>query len=149
MTMQNNNRKKQISIILILLLLIGFGVWWTFFRLKAAPSVVFTTQGTTKITDNDPEIRIWDYSAIDGDTINVYFDDKLIFDHLGITDSQVVYKPGKLAKGMHYIGIKSINDGMMGSASPHLTIRAGKDSIDFDIDSYKDSASGSWGVEVQ
>ncbi len=66
-----------------------------------------------------PKLKFGINSAVDGDTINFYFDGKLIYPNLGLVDSPQVYKPGQLSKGQHTIGVKSIK---MERRDPYLPI---------------------------
>ncbi|MEJ7626608.1 MAG: hypothetical protein WKF35_07095 [Ferruginibacter sp.] len=143
--MEQKNKRR--IFLVLLLLLIAFAGWY-FIKGKKEVVEGVKLQGITKITFRNPQIRIWDYSAVDGDTIDFYFDDKLIFKNLGLEDSPKIYIPGKLTKGEHTIKIKGISEGMMGPASPHISVSDGKEMFEFDIDAWKDSLSGSWTIIV-
>ena len=143
------NKRNKILIAILLLLLIAAAIWYFYFRNNSIDQKNFVQQGSTTINNSEPVIKIWDYSAVDGDTIDFYFDGKLIFKNLGLEDSPTVFRPGSLSKGEHIIGVKGINEGTMGPASPHLSISDGKEILEFDIDAWKDSTSGSWKIIVK
>ncbi len=140
-------QQKRKYLLLALLLLIFISAWFILKKEKA-PMPALKLQGSTTISDRNPVIKIWDYSAVDGDTIDFYFDDELIFKNLGLEDSPKVYKPERLSKGEHTIKIIGVDEGMMGSASPHLSITNGKEQIEFDVDAWEDSLAGSWTIIV-
>jgi hypothetical protein len=141
-------KKKRFLLLLLLLLLIATAVWFLFFKTATLSRTGFVPQGNT-VVKGSPAISIWDYSAVDGDTIDFYFDGKLIFKNLGLGDTPVVYKTSGLSKGEHWIGIKSISDGSNAPATPHISIADENEKFEFDIDSWKDSASGSWIINVE
>lgn len=141
-------KKNRTLLLLILLLLLTIVAWYLLFYNKKIPKSGFVQQGIT-VLKGDPEISIWDYNSVDGDTINFYFDGKLIYENLGLGDTPVIYKTKKLSKGEHWIGIKAISEGTNAPATPHVSISSGNEKFDFDIDSWKDSASGSWVLQVQ
>jgi len=141
-------KKKNTTLLLLLLLILAAtGIYFFYFNATVSKKG-FKEKGVTTINSNDPQIKIWDYSAVDGDTINFYFDGKLIYKDLAITDSAVVYSPGKLSKGEHWIGIQAISEGAAPPATPHISIGKENDTQEFDIESYIDSAS-SWNVIVK
>ena len=142
-------KSKRNRILIAILLLIATAIWYFYFRNNSIDQKNFVQQGSTTITYSEPMISIWDYSAVDGDTIDFYFDGKLIFKNLGLEDSPTIFCPGSLSKGEHIIGVKGINEGTMGPASPHLSISDGKEVMEFDIDAWKDSTSGSWKIIVK
>jgi len=142
------NRKNYWVIILLIILLAAVGYYLLTKDKKANPKD-FKQQGQSEIKAGDIVMKVWDYSAEDGDTIQVFFDGKMIADSLAILNTPVQYKLGKLSGGEHWIGINSINDGIMGAASPHINISNGKDSFELDIEAWRDSTAGSWKVIVK
>ncbi|MEO7306526.1 MAG: hypothetical protein ABIR78_03945 [Ferruginibacter sp.] len=142
-------QKKRNKILLAILLLVAAALLYFYFCNNSDVQKNFVQQGSTTINYSEPVIKIWDYSAVDGDTIDFYFDGKLIFKNMGLEDSPFIFRPGSLSKGEHIIGVKGINEGTMGPASPHLSISDGKEKFEFDIDAWKDSASGSWLIIVK
>ncbi len=143
------NKKNRILIALLLLLLIAAAIWYFYCRNNSIDQKNFIQQGITTINYDEPVIKIWDYSAVDSDTIDFYFDGKLIFKNLALEDSPKVYRPGTLSKGEHVIGVKGINEGTMGPASPHLSISDGKEMFEFDMDAWIDSVQSSWKIIVK
>ncbi len=143
------NKRNKILIAILLLLFIAAAIWYFYCRKNSTDQKSFIQQGITTINYDEPVIRIWDYSAVDGDTIDFYFDGKLIFKNLALEDSPKVFRPGSLSKGEHVIGVKGINEGTMGPASPHLSISDGKEMFEFDIDAWIDSVQSSWKIIVK
>lgn len=84
---------------------------------------------------------------MDGDTVRIYFDKELIFDSLFITDVPVVYHTGPLRSGVHRLGVEGISEGLMAPASPHISVKDGQQTFDFNIDAKLDSAA-SWQIVV-
>lgn len=148
MTTHPQKRNKYLLIILLLILFAAVGYYF-FTKDKKADLKNFKLQGQTEINAGTIVMKVWDYSAEDGDTIRVFFDGKLIADSLPLLYEPVKYKLGKLSGGEHWIGISSINDGMMGAASPHINLSNGRDSFELDIEAWKDSTAGSWKVIVK
>ncbi|MCP9752771.1 hypothetical protein [Ferruginibacter sp. HRS2-29] len=142
------NKRNRWVLLLLLLLLCFAAIWYFFLRTPTISREGFVQQGITTVKGS-PEISIWDYSAVDGDTVDFYFDGKLIFKSLGLGDTAVTYKTVSLSKGEHWIGIKAINEGFNPPATPHISITDDKEKFEFDIDSWKDSASGSWLINVE
>ncbi|MBC6109519.1 hypothetical protein ACFOG5_22345 [Pedobacter fastidiosus] len=141
-------KKKQITLMIFVFVFIPFGVWCFFLRKEPISKVGFIQQGITTI-NGKAEIKLYDSQAIDGDTVDFYFDGKLIFKKLGLSDTARVYYTGKLSKGEHWIGIKAVTEGFNPPATPHIGICDGKNTIDFDIESFRDSTSGSWILNVK
>ena len=148
--MTTHPQKRNKYLLLILLLLLGIAAAFFYFKKdKKADLKSFKTQGQTVITRGNINMKVWDYSAEDGDSVQVYFDGKLIADSLAILYDPVEYKLGKLSAGEHWIGVKAINEGFMGAASPHVRISNGNDSADIDIDAWVDSVPSSWKVIIK
>lgn len=146
--MQQKNRNKYWLIILLIIFLSAVGYYF-FTKNKKVDLKNFTQQGQTEIKGGTIAMKVWDYSAQDGDSVQVYFDGELIADSLALLYEPVEYTLGNLSAGEHWIGVKAINEGMMGAASPHVRISNGKDSFDIDIDAWKDSVSSSWKVIIK
>jgi len=98
----------------------------------------FLLQDSTKIAPGKMELKIWDYSIVDSDIVDIIFNGKPVFKHLVLTDTPVVYKTGYLDKGRYWIGVVGISEGFVGSASPHIALSNGKQQFEFNIDAYKD-----------
>jgi len=144
--MPQKNSNKYLLIILLIIILSAVGYYF-FTKNKKADFKNFTLQGQTELNAGKIGMKVWDYSAEDGDSIQVYFDGKLIADSLAIfNDPPSEYKLGRLSAGEHWIGVKAINEGTMGAASPHVRISNGRDSFDIDIEAWIDSIPSSWKV---
>jgi hypothetical protein len=140
-------KRRNVLLLLLLLLLTAIAIWYFYFRTSNVDLKNFTLQGQTELNAGKIVMKVWDYSAEDGDSIQVYFDGKLIADSLAIfNDPPSEYKLGRLYAGEHWIGIKAINEGTMGFASPHVRISNGRDSVDIDIEAWIDSIPSSWKV---
>ena len=72
-------RNKKWIIALLLLLVLSFAFVWTRNNYSKEIPPNFQLQDSTVIAEGNMEIKIWDYSIIDGDTINVFFDGKKIW----------------------------------------------------------------------
>ena len=123
------------ALLLLLVFSVAF-VWKRNYYSKDIPPN-FQLQDSTVITEGNMEIKIWDYSIIDGDTINVFFDGKKIFKKLLIVDTPVYYKPGIVKAGTHWIGIEALSEGSIGAATVHLELSNGKESYEFNIEARK------------
>lgn len=55
-------------------------------------------------------MKVYDHDAEDGDSIQVYFHNKMIADSLGILNTPVIYSLSNLKKGEYYIGVKAMNE---------------------------------------
>ncbi|MBK8310448.1 MAG: hypothetical protein IPL04_05600 [Chitinophagaceae bacterium] len=65
-----NNKKK--ILLLILLLLIVAAVWYFYPQKKTVKPEEFTQQGQTEINTGSFVMEVWDQSAEDGDSIQVF-----------------------------------------------------------------------------
>ncbi|MBA3674722.1 MAG: hypothetical protein H0W75_07160 [Chitinophagaceae bacterium] len=146
--MPQKNRNKYWLFILLIILLSAVG-YYLFTKNKKLDPKNFTQQGQSELNAGKIGMKVWDYSAEDGDSIQVYFDGKLIADSLALLYEPVEYKLGNLSAGEHWIGVKAINQGWMGAASPHVRISNGRDSFDIDIEAWKDSVPSSWKVIIK
>jgi len=141
-------KKKSLPLFLLLLpVMASTGVYF-FYSNSTVSKKGFAEKGSTTININDPEIKIWDYSAVDGDTVRFYFDGKLVYDKLAITGTPAVYLPGTLSRGNHWIGVQAISEGAEPPATPHISIGRENDTQEFDIEVYKDSAA-LWNIVVK
>ncbi len=138
--------KRNVIIVIVLLLLAAI----LFFLLKKKKPAVLKTvmQGTTVLHSGNITMKVWDYNAVDGDTVSVSFDNKVIFDTLYLTDSPAVHEFKQVSPGDHILLVKAINEGASPPATPHISITDGITAAEFDIDSYLDS-TGSWKITVQ
>ena len=138
------NRRNRYLIPLLLLLVLG-GAWLTLGNRRQLPA--FKSQGQTRIGSHQAELRIWDFSAVDGDSVRIYFDKELIFDSLFITDVPVVYHTGPLRSGIHRLGVEANSEGMTAPATPHISVNDGQQTVEFDVNAKLDSAA-SWQIVV-
>ena len=139
-----NNRRNRFLMPLLLLLVLG-GAWLTLGNRRRLST--FQSQGQTRIASHQAELRIWDFSAVDGDTVRIYFDKELIFDSLFITDVPVVYHTGPLRSGVHRLGVEAISEGTTAPASPHISVNDGQQTFEFNINAKLDSAAA-WQIVV-
>lgn len=135
------------TIIILILLLLALAL---FFLLKKKKPVALKTvlQGATVLHSGNISMKVWDYNTVDGDTVSVSFDDKVIFDTLYLTDSPAVHEFRNIAAGEHMLQVKAISEGASPPATPHISVSDGTASAEFDIDSYLDS-TGSWKIIIQ
>lgn len=145
-TDQVNNKRK--ILLLLLLLLISAGVWYFYFQNKKVKMEEFTQQGETEISAGNIVMKVWDSEAEDGDTIQVYFNGKMIADTLGILNTANEYKLGHLSAGEYWIGVKAINEGFNSPASASVSLNDGTTEKDFIMAAWIDSAA-SWKVIVK
>lgn len=141
------NNKKRI-LLLLLLLLIAAGVWYFYPQKKIVKQEDFTEQGQTEISAGNITMKVWDNEAEDGDTIQVFFKEKMIADTLAILNNPVEYKLGTLSAGEYWIGVKAINEGANSPASASVSLSDGKIEKEFIMDAWIDSAA-SWKVIVK
>lgn len=146
--MQQKKRNKYLLIVLLIIILLLLGYYFITKNTKVNIKN-FKQQGQTELKAGTIGMKIWDYSAEDGDSVKVYFDGKLIADSLELLYEPAEYKLGNLSAGEHWIGVKAINQGMMGAASPHVRISNGRDSFDIDIDAWIDSVPSSWKLVIK
>jgi hypothetical protein len=138
------NRNKYLLIILLVILLSAVG-YYLFPKNKKMNPLDFTLQGQTELNAGTIVMKVWDHEAEDGDSIQVYFEGKLIEDSLAILNNPVEYKLGKLSAGEYWLGVKAINEGMVSPASAHISLNDGKTEKEFNMDAWIDSAA-SWKV---
>lgn len=141
-----NNKKT--FLLLLILLLIALGVWYFYPGNKKMPLSTFTQQGQTEIQSGNIVMNVWDNDAEDGDSIQVYFQGKLIADSLAILNTPIEYKLGNLSAGEYFIGVKVINEGMSSPASAYVSLSDGKNEKGFSMNAWIDSAA-SWKVIVK
>jgi hypothetical protein len=141
--MQKNRNKFLLMI--LLLALIAIAVYYFSKKNKKINSLDFTQQGQTELSAGTIVMKVWDHDAEDGDSIQVFFEGKMIADSLAILNNPVEYKLGKLSSGEYLIGVKAINEGMASPASAHISLNDGKIQKEFSMDAWIDSAA-SWKV---
>ncbi|MEP6700031.1 MAG: hypothetical protein ABJA85_01895 [Bacteroidota bacterium] len=152
------NKRNRNLLLLLLLLLAGGAAWYFYTGKKQLKKVDFTQQGQTEIKTGDIVMRVWDHDAEDGDSVQVFFEGKMIADSLGILNEPVEYNLGKLAAGEYMIGVKAINEGSTSPASAYIRIINKSDParypvnaenlVEFSMDAWIDSAA-SWKLIVK
>ena len=141
-----NNKKK--ILLLILLLLIVAAVWYFYPQKKIVKPEEFIQQGQTEINTGSFVMEVWDQSAEDGDSIQVFFNGKMIADSVAILKAPVEDKLGTLSPGEYWIGVKAINEGSTSPASAYIRLNDGKIKNSFSMDAWMDSAA-SWKLIVK
>ncbi len=141
------NRNKFLLVIL-LLALIAMTVYYFSKKNKKINLTDFTQQGQTELSAGNIVMKVWDHDAEDGDSIQVFFEGNMIADSLGILNTPVEYKLGKLSAGEYWLGVKAINEGMSSPASAHISLTDGKTEKEFSMDAWIDSAA-SWKVIIK
>ena len=142
--------KKNRKYLLIILLIILVSILGYFFfpKTKNISQLDFKQQGQTELSAGSIVMKVWDHDAEDGDSIQVFFEGKMIADSLGILNTPVEYKLGKLSAGEYFLGVKAINEGTSSPASAHITLNDGKIEREFNMDAWIDSAA-SWKVIIK
>jgi len=142
--MQQKNKNKYLLIILLIIILSVVGFYF-YTKDKKGDSLDFTLQGQTELNAGTIVMKVWDSNAEDGDSIQVFFEGKMIADTLAILNNYVEYKLGKLSAGEYLLGVKAINEGMVSPASATISLNDGKTEKEFSMDAWIDSAA-SWKV---
>ena len=145
--MQKNNLKKPLVILLIIALIFCVGYYF-FTRTTYKKQLKFTQQGQTEIHAGKIVMKVWDHDAEDGDTVQVFFEGKIIADSLAILNTPVEYKLGELSAGEYLLGVNAISEGMTSPASAHISLNDGKVEKEFNMDALIDSAA-SWKIIVK
>jgi len=141
--MKKNRNKFLLAI--LLLALIAIAVYYFSKNNNKINSLDFTQQGQTELNAGTIVMKVWDNDAEDGDSIQVFFEGKMIADSLAILNNPVEYKLGKLSAGEYWLGVKAINEGMVSPASATISLKDGKTEKEFSMDAWIDSAA-SWKV---
>ncbi len=138
-------KRRNVILLLLLLLLTAVVIWYFYFRTNKVDLKNFTQQGQTELSAGTILMKVWDHEAEDGDSIQVFFEGKMIADSLAILNNPVEYKLGKLPAGEYWLGVKAINEGMVSPASPTISLNDGKTEKEFSMQVWLDSAA-SWKV---
>lgn len=93
-------------------------------------------------------MRVWDNEAEDGDTIVLYFNNKLVADSVAILNSPDTFRVGAVQRGEYLLVVKAISEGMNAPASATVSLSDGKEEKEFVMDAYIDSAAA-WKVIVR
>ncbi|HEX2627379.1 MAG TPA: hypothetical protein VHM26_00155 [Chitinophagaceae bacterium] len=137
-------KRNRWLLLLLLLLAIATGVYYYMPRKTSSPMPAhfIITDSALHINSDELIIKVWDYSAVDGDTVDILFDGKKVFETLAIQDSAVVYHTKKLSRGEHWIGVEALTEGWSPPASPHISVTSGSQSFEFDIEAYIGKPAG-------
>ena len=141
------NKRKYLVAILVLIV-ITFLAYYFYPKSKSYNQATFTQQGQTELSAGNITMKVWDHDAEDGDSVQVFFEGKMIADSLGILNDPIAYKLGDLSAGEYWLGVKAINEGMFSPASAHISLTDGKTEKEFSMDAWKDSAA-SWKIIVK
>jgi hypothetical protein len=101
----------------------------------------YDNQGTLTVKNTKLKITYWDYSAIDGDVIDIIVNGKTIVSNKAINATKESFDV-TLPKGENWIGIKAIDEGYNPPASPHIEFDDGKTVQAFDILAYINEPGG-------
>jgi hypothetical protein len=130
-------RNRYLLLLLLLLLAIATAVFYYSNKTPRKMLSDFVEQDSAlHLNGNDLVIKVWDYSVVDGDTVNIIFDGKIIFESLALQDSAVVYHAKKLSRGEHWIGVEGLAEGFNPPASPHVSVGNGSQVFEFDVEAY-------------
>ena len=141
------NKRKYLVAILVLIV-IAFLAYYFYPKSKSYNQATFTQQGQTELSAGNITMKVWDHDAEDGDSVQVFFEGKMIADSLGILNDPIAYKLGDLSAGEYWLGVKAINEGMFSPASAHISLSDGKLEKEFSMDAWKDSAA-SWKIIIK
>ncbi len=151
-------KRRNKGLLLLLLLLIAAAVWYFYPAQKKEKKITFTQQGQTEIKTGDIVMEVWDHDAEDGDSIQVFFNGKMLGDSLAILNAHVAYPLGKLSPGEYWIGVKAINEGSTSPASAYIRLINKTDParypvnaenlVELSMDAWIDSAA-SWKLIVK
>lgn len=137
---QKNKPAIIIAIILFVLILLFCG-WYFYLRKTTSPDITFTSQGKTEISAGNITVRVWDDNAEDGDTIQIYFQNALLADTLGILNEPESYPLGKLSPGKYWIGVRALSEGTTAPATSSMLVTNDRDSVTFSMNAWLDSAA--------
>lgn len=133
-----NDSKKRLLTFIFLFLFLGAAI---FILQKDTYSkqipVNFQLQDSTRIQAGKMVLKVWDYSIIDSDIVNIIFDGKKIFKDLLLTSEQKIYNAGFVDTGRHWIGIDALSEGSIGAATTHISLSNEKQQFEFDIEAHK------------
>ena len=101
----------------------------------------YTNQGTITVKGSNLKICIWDWSVVDGDVIDLIINGRTMLANYEVTDKKDCIDV-VLPNGENWIGIKAINEGTLGAASPRVEISDGKSVQGFDISGYINKPGG-------
>lgn len=142
-----NKRRNRTLLLAVLLLLISSLVYFLCNR-KSRDVLHATIQGETTLQAGNITMKVWDNNTEDGDTISIYFDEKLIKDSLLILNDPDTLPLGKLKPGEYLLKVKAISEGLSAPATASISLNNGKEEKEFVMNSYIDS-SAAWKVIIQ
>lgn len=141
------NKRKTILVIIFAILLIGLFFFVKQCR-KTSETENYVLQGETTISSGFIRMKVWDNNTEDGDTINVYFDGKLLKENAAILNMPFVIELGNISKGEHLLGVKAISEGMSSPATASLSLYNGSEEKEFEMNAtVKQPAS--WKINVK
>ncbi|MCB9046599.1 MAG: hypothetical protein H6550_10755 [Chitinophagales bacterium] len=95
--------------------------------------------GVKEIETDSVKIEVYDNAKIDGDIISIYVDDNPVLYKKGINEIPLVfYVTLNKALPVHTIKMTAESYGSMPPCTAHITITAGKQKYEFDLESYFD-----------
>ena len=101
----------------------------------------YTNQGTITVKSTKLKICVWDYSAIDGDVIDLFVNGRKMFSKLAIDENKQCIEV-TLPDGENWIGVSAIEEGYNPPASPRVEISDGVRTQGFDILAYINKPGG-------
>jgi len=105
-------------------------------------------QGNTTLSAGNITMKVWDNDTEDGDTISVFFDNKLVQSSLGILNTPVSYNLGNITSGTYYLDVKAISEGMSSPASVTVSLSDGKKEQEFEMNATVNTPA-SWQVIIK
>ena len=141
------DKKKKITLLILLLLLLALLLYYfKFYKKKAA--IVYTEQGVSTFKQGNLQLKIWDNNTEDGDTVQVYLDNKLMRDTLPLRYEPLDLALGKLSKGEHILGVVAINEGSTSPASASMSLSSGTEKKEFEMDATIENPA-SWKIIIK
>lgn len=101
----------------------------------------YANQGTITVKSTKLKICVWDYSAIDGDVIDLIVNGRKMLSNLAIDENKQCIEV-TLPNGENWIGVTAIDEGYNPPASPRVEISDGKRTQGFDILAYINKPGG-------
>ncbi len=142
------NKQTRNRLLIVLLVLLLTAAAFFYFRKSNVPArPEFHVQGSTDIPQGNITLKVWDNDTVDGDTVDVYFDNKLIAGKLGLTAQHASFALGELKTGEHTLGVKAVDEGISSPATCSVSLSNGTIQREFVMDAWIDSAS-SWKIIV-
>jgi len=125
-------KKKNLLIIMIIAVLVCILLLLKRCQ-KTEEKISFDLQGETTISAGFIRMKVWDNETEDGDTVNVYFDGKLMKENAAILNMPFVIELGNLGKGEHILGVKAVSEGMSEPATASLSLYNDSEEKEFEM----------------